>query len=178
MATTTLVRRSFAAGIALLLSLPLGCAPALVQLRPEREPVRSAGFVEPLEVIASLAGGADPLPVRGSRIAYGGLTGATGQFVGAAARSWAERHRAARPGGWQLLVEIIRSDAETGAGGLTVELETRVTLRGTRGQIHLGQGRGYCKVTGAMTGDGSPVVYQCLERMSRDLAGWLEGLNP
>jgi hypothetical protein len=175
---TPRLRRARACGLGLLLALPLGCAPVLVPLHPEREPARPAGFIEPLEVIASVSGGSDPMPVRGGRIAYGGLTGATRQFVAAAARPWAERHLALRPGGWQLLVEIIRSDAETGAGGLTVELETRLTLRGTLGQIHLGQSRGYCKVTGAMTGDGAPVVFQCLERMSRDLAGWLEGLNP
>jgi hypothetical protein len=57
-----------------------------------------------------------------------------------------------------------------------------VTLRGTAGQIHIGQTRGYCKQTDdggdGVSDDGSLVVYRCLERMSRDLAGWLEGLNP
>jgi hypothetical protein len=77
-----------------------------------------------------------------------------------------------------MLVEIIRSDAEVQDGRLTVELEARVTLRGTVGQLHLGQTHGYCKISDALAGDGSPVVYQCLERMSRDLAGWLEGQNP
>jgi hypothetical protein len=172
------VHRSLVAGLGLLLSLPLGCATEVIQLRPEHGSLRSIGSLEPLEVIVSLSGASDPLPVQGRRIAYGGLTAAVGQFMEAASRSWAERHRALRPGGWQMLVEIIRSDAELQAGRLTVELEARVTLRGTVGQIHLGQTHGYCKVSDALAGDGAPVVYQCLERMSRDLAGWLEGQNP
>ena len=161
-----------------LLSLTLGCTPQIIQLRPEWGAPGPIGALEPLEVIVSVAGGSDPLPVQGRRIVYGRLPGAVGQFMEAASRPWAERHRALRPGGWQMLVEIIRSDAELQAGRLTVELEARVTLRGTVGQIHLGQTYGYCKVSDALTGDGSPVVYQCLERMARDLAGWLEGQNP
>jgi len=161
-----------------LLSLTLGCTPQIIQLRPEWGAPRPIGALEPLELIVSVAGGSDPLPVQGRRIVYGRLTGAVGQFMEAASRPWAERHRALRPGGWQMLVEIIRSDAELQAGRLTVELEARVTLRGTVGQIHLGQTHGYCKVSDALAGDGSPVVYQCLERMARDLAGWLEGQNP
>ena len=161
--------------------LVAGCAPRLIQLRPERSgmPPPPGLRGEPMEVIASVAGGSDPMPVAGSRVVYGGLTSATSQFVAAAARPWAERNGARRPGGWQMSVEIVRSDAEAQGERLTVELETRVTLRGTVGQIHLGQTRGYCKVSDAVgSDDGAPVVYRCLERMARDLSGWLEGLNP
>jgi hypothetical protein len=170
--------RTLVAGLGLLLSLPLACAPEVIQLRPERGALRPTGPLEPLEMIVSVAGGSDPLPVQGRRIAYGGLTGAVGRFMQSDSLPWAERHRTLRPGGWQMLVEITRSDAEVQAGRLTVELEARVTLRGTEGQIHLGQTHGYCKVAGALVGDGAPVVYQCLERMARDLTGWLEGQNP
>jgi hypothetical protein len=170
--------RSLVTGLGLLLSLSPGCASEVIQLRPERGAPRPLGPLEPLEVIPSLAGASDPLPVEGRRIAYRGLTAAVGQFMAAASRPWAERHRATRPGGWQMLVELIRSNADERAGRLTIELEARVTLRRTVGQIHLGQTHGYCKVSDALAGDGSPVVYQCLQRMSRDLAGWLEGQNP
>ena len=170
--------RSLAAGLGLLLSLTLACTPEVIQLRPELGAPRPIDPLEPLEVIVSVAAGSDPLPVQGHPIVYSGLTGAVGQFMEAASRPWAERHRALRPGGWQMSFEIIRSDAELEAGRLTVELEARVTLRGTVGQIHLGQTHGYCKVSDAFAGDGSPVVTHCLERMARDLAGWLEGQNP
>jgi hypothetical protein len=156
----------------------VACAPQLIQLRPGSPAPLAVERLAPLEVIASVAGGADPLPVRGGRFAYAGLTDATRRSVEAAARPWAERQRARRPGGWQLLVEVTRSDAELQAGRLSVEIETRVTLRGTIGQVHLAQTHGYCKVADTFGGDGSSVVTTCLERLSRDLAGWLEGQSP
>jgi len=77
-----------------------------------------------------------------------------------------------------MFVEIFRDEGETQSGQLTVEIETRVTMRGSLGQIHLGQTRGYCKVSGvAAEADGARIVFRCLDRMARDLAGWLEGLN-
>jgi hypothetical protein len=162
-------------GLAVVLA---GCAPEFVQLQPDRVAPPPPSAAQPFEVILSVAGGADPLPVRGDLIVYGGVADATRRFVAAAVAPWAARHQQARPGGWQLQVELVRSDAEAGGGLITVEIETRVTLRGTIGQVHLGQTRGYCKVSLAPTGDGSGVVYSCLERMSRDLAGWLEGQSP
>lgn len=127
----------------------------------------------------SLAGGSDPMPVRGSRVVYGGLSGATGLAIAAAVAPWGERHRSDRSGGWQMLVELIRSEVETQSGLMTVEIETRVTVRGSLGQIHLGQTRGYCKVSDVVAeADGARLVFRCLDRMARDLAGWLEGLNP
>lgn len=119
------------------------------------------------------------MPVRGSDVVYGGLSGATGQAIAAATEPWGERHSSERAGGWQMLVEIIRSEAETQSRLMTVEIETRVTMRGSLGQIHLGQTRGYCKVSEvAAESHGARVVFRCLDRMARDLAGWLEGLDP
>jgi hypothetical protein len=140
-------------------------------------PPVSAG--QSLEVITSLDGGCDPMPVHGTRIVYGGLSNVAGRSVAAAATSWAERHHAERNGGWQILLEIVRSDASVHGGRLAVEIETRVTVRGVLRQIHLGQTRGYCKVSDSLADiDGSSVVYRCLDRMARDLAGWLEGISP
>ncbi len=48
-------------------------------------------------------------------------------------------------------VDLIHSQAERHDGLLTVELETRVTLRTKSGRIHLGQTRGYCKTEGALS---------------------------
>ena len=134
---------------------------------------------QPLEIVVSQAGGSDPMPVLGSRVAYGGLSAVTGQAIAAAAAPWVERHRSERDGGWQMLVELIRSEAKAQSGRMTVEIETRVTMRGLLGQIYLGQTRGYCKVSDVLAeAAGAPVVFRCLDRMARDLAGWLEGLNP
>jgi len=173
------LRRRFVARVGLgLVSLLAGCAPELVWLQPDRAAVPPLDAGQALEVIVTVVGGGDPLAVHGGRIEYAGMADAARRFVAAAARPWVERHRGARAGGWQMLLELVRSDADLRAGRLTVELETRVTLRGTVGQVHLGQTRGYCKWSEAPAGDGSVVVYQCLSRMSRDLAGWLEGLEP
>jgi hypothetical protein len=131
-----------------------------------------------LEVVPSNAGAPDPTPVWGSSIVYGGLAAAAGQAIGAAAYPWAARHAAERAGGWQLLVELVRAEADAQDGRLTVEIEARVTLRATVGQVHLGQTRGYCKLTEAFAGDGAPVVHQCLARLARDLSGWLDGITP
>jgi hypothetical protein len=153
-----------------------GCAPSLVPLD-----AAPAGGVSPppfLEVIATNAGGTDPLPVTDTVIRFGGLAIAAGRFASSAAGPWAQLHAAARPGGWQLLLEIVRSNADVADGHLTVEIETRITLRATLGQVHLGQTRGYCKVSEPVSSDGAPVVYQCLARLGRDLAGWLDGISP
>ncbi|HLK92022.1 MAG TPA: hypothetical protein VKZ18_19175 [Polyangia bacterium] len=149
----------------------------MIELEPLR-PVAPGDGAGQIDVVASVAGGADPLPVAGSRLAYEGLTPLTGYLVAEATRPWAERHRASRPGGWQLLVEITRSDAELRAARLTIEVDVRVTLRATVGQTDLAQTQGHCKVTDAFLGDGSPVVTACLERLSRDVAGWLQGRAP
>ncbi len=129
-------------------------------------------------MVTSVAGGADPLPVAGSRLSYEGLAPLTGYLIAEATQPWAERHRAARPGGWQLLVELTRSDAELRSRRLTIEVDIRVTLRATAGQTDLAQTQGHCKVTDAFLGDGAPVVTACLERLSRDVAGWLQGRAP
>jgi hypothetical protein len=170
-------RRSLLA-VALLLSTSLACARRLIELRSGPAATPPVEHLATLEVVASVAGGADPLPLQGGRLAYAGLTDATRRFIEAVARPWAEGHRARRPGGWQLLVELTRAEATLDAGRLTVEIETRVTLRGTIGQVHLGQTHGYCKTADTFTGDGSLVVTACLERLSRDLGGWLAGQSP
>jgi hypothetical protein len=169
-------RRRLSSVAAAAIAAGAGCAPSLVQL--DAGPANAGAPAPFLEVIATNSGADDPLPVTDTVIRFGGLAAAAGRFVSSAARPWAERNAAARPGGWQLLVEIVRSNAEVGDGRLTVEIETRMTLRATLGQAHLGQTRGYCKVSEPLSGDGSHVVYECFTRLGRDLAGWLDGISP
>jgi hypothetical protein len=153
-----------------------GCATHTIPLRAMREP---APVSQALEVVASTAGAPDPLPVSGAHLAYSGVALAAGRLVAAAAAPWAARHVAERPQGWQIRLELVRAEAEAHDGELTVEIDARVTMHATAGEIHLGQTHGYCKETGELAGgDGSSVVYRCLDRLSRDVAGWLEGLNP
>jgi hypothetical protein len=169
----------FWAPLALVLAAGGACA-TVIPLEPALVPVPATAGAPPLEIVVSLAGGPYRVPVQNTFFAYDGLTEATRRYVAAATAPWATRHAHARPGGWEMAVEITRANAWAHVGGrMGVELETRVTLRGIVGRLHLGQTTGYCQVAGALGDDaGVSVVYECLERMGRDLAGWLEGIEP
>jgi hypothetical protein len=157
----------------------LGCATRLVQLEPDRVlPSRVEPAERVLEVISSAAGGADPLPISKTSLALDGVAHAIGEFVAAAVAPWAHRHRKSRPGGWQMNVELTQSQAEAWDGHLTVALETRITLRAKAGSEHLGQTSGYCKVSDRRAQAPARIAYRCMERLSRDIAGWLEGVRP
>ncbi|MGO9287213.1 MAG: hypothetical protein ACLQIJ_00425 [Polyangia bacterium] len=151
-----------------------GCSVQMVELRPLGAPSPGGGD---LEVVPVNAGAADPLPVSGARLAFSQVVPAVGDSISAACAHWAERHRNDRKGGWQMQVDLIRSQADRHDGLLTVELETRVTLRTKSGRMHLGQTRGYCKTEGALDSP-AKVGTQCLERMAQDLSGWLDSVQP
>ena len=122
----------------------------------------------------------DPLPVRGSDIVYGDLESALGLAVSAATAPWADAHRdhpVAQHGGWTVLVEITEADALLEPGGrLVVDLGVRATLRTRSGNAYLGQTQSGCREGGLVSADrGAPVVYRCMTRLGRELAGWLGG---
>jgi hypothetical protein len=150
------------------------CSVQMIELRPVRTPLPGG---TQLEVVSANVGAADPLPVSGARWAFSRVVPAVGDAISAVCSSWAERHRNERKGGWQMQVDLIRSQAERHDGLLTVELETRVTLRTKSGRVYLGQTRGYCKTEGAL-GSAAEVGTRCLERMAQDLSGWLDSIQP
>jgi hypothetical protein len=134
----------------------------------------------PLEVVSRGTAVPDPLPVRGSDIVYGDLESALGIAVSSATVPWADAHRVhpvARQGGWTVLVEVIGADAELETGGrIVVGLDVRVTLRTRNGNTYLGQTQLGCHEGGLRSADeGAPVIYRCMTRIGRDLAGWLGG---
>jgi hypothetical protein len=156
--------------------------------------MRTAGFpvtpflstATPLEVVSRSTAVPDPLPVRGSDIVYGDVEAALGIAVSTATGAWADSHRehaVALQGGWTVLVEVIGADAELEPGGrVVVGLEVRATLRTRNGNVYLGQTQLGCREGGLVSADrGAPIVYRCMMRVGRDLAGWLGGgvrLNP
>ena len=159
-----------------------GGAPRIVPL------VRVAGLpvtqalpnATPLEVASRSTAVPDPLPVRGSDIVYGDLESALGAAVATAVAPWAEGprdHPVAQHGGWSVLVEVIGADAELERGGrVVVGLDVRATLRTRSGNVYLGQTQLGCREGGLVSADeGAPVVYRCMMRVGRDLAGWLGG---
>jgi hypothetical protein len=137
----------------------------------------------PLEIVSRGTAVPDPLPVRGSRVAYAELEAALGSAVATATAPWSEARRddpATRGGGWTVLVELTGADAQLDEGGrLVVGLDARATLRTRKGNDYLGQTLLACREGGLVfaADRGAPVVYRCVARMGRDLAGWLDGVH-
>jgi|HubBroStandDraft_5_1064220.scaffolds.fasta_scaffold80428_2 hypothetical protein len=159
-----------------------GSTPQMVPLlRTSGAPVVSSpAEATPLEVVSRSTAVPDPLPVRGSDIVYGDLESALGLAVSAATAPWADAHRdhpVARRGGWTVLVELTEADALLEPGGrLVVDLGVRATLRTRSGNAYLGQTQSGCREGGLVSAAmGAPVVYRCMTRLGRELAGWLGG---
>lgn len=133
----------------------------------------------PLEVVTRSTGIRDPLPVDGARVSYGDLETALGHAVSSAAVPWASAHQAQRPEGWQLSVELTHADATWSEGRLIVTLGARATLRTRVGRTYLAQTQANCRQAGVLpAAQGAPIVFACMERMGRDLAGWLGQVEP
>jgi hypothetical protein len=133
----------------------------------------------PLEVVTRSTGVKDPLPVDGSSVTYGDIETTLGHAISSAAVPWADAHRAQRPEGWQLSVEVINADATYHDSRLVVTLGVRATLRTRASRTYLAQGQANCRQGGVVAPErGAPVVFACMERIGRDLAGWLGQVEP
>lgn len=133
----------------------------------------------PLEVVTRGTGVPDPIVVKGSNIVYGDTEAALGLAVSSACVPWANQHRAQRPDGWQLFVELIQADALSTDDRLTISLGVRATLRTRDGNRYLAQTQAHCRQAGLVAPEnGGPVVYACMTRIGRDLSGWLAGVEP
>jgi hypothetical protein len=133
----------------------------------------------PLEVTTRSTAVSDPLPVKRTSIAYSQVETALGHAVSSAAVPWAEAHRAKRPDGWQLQVELIQASVEQLDARLIATFCVRATLRTRVGTVYLAQTHAHCVQAGLVPAkDGAPIVYECMTRIGRDLAGWLGGVEP
>src|SRR5262249_48617656 len=133
----------------------------------------------PLEIVTRSTGVTDPLPVDGSRVSYADVETTLGHAVSTAAVPWADAHKAQRPEGWQLTVELIKAEATYQGGRLVVTLGARATLRTRMGRAYLAQTQANCRQGALVPADqGAPVVFTCMERIGRDLAGWLGQIEP
>ena len=169
-------------GTALILLLVAGCAsPVTVPLLGVAGmPVTLTPRPEvPLEVVTRSTGIRDPLPVEGAGVAYGDVETALGHSIATAAVPWADAHRAQRPEGWQIFVELIDAEASHHEGRLVVTLGVRATLRTRVGRRYLAQTQAQCRQSSVVpASDGANVVYSCMSQLSRDLAGWLGAVEP
>jgi hypothetical protein len=133
----------------------------------------------PLEVVTRSTGIRDPLPVEGTGVTYGDVETSLGHAISTAAVPWAEAHKDRRPEGWQLQVEMTQADATYSGGRLIVTINVRATLRTRVGRAYLAQSQASCRQSGVIPAEqGAPVVFSCMERLGRDLAGWLEQVEP
>jgi hypothetical protein len=133
----------------------------------------------PLEVVTRSTGVPDPMPVAGSSTSYAELETALGIAVSTAAAPWADDHKSARPGGWQLTVDVTRAEASYSAGRLFVTINARATLRGRQSHEYLAQSLVACEQAGLVPeNEGSEVIYSCMSRVGRDIAGWLGSVEP
>ncbi|HEY3816265.1 MAG TPA: hypothetical protein VGL81_03790 [Polyangiaceae bacterium] len=134
----------------------------------------------PLEVVTRSTAVADPLPVRGTDVAYGDVEAALGHAIASATVPWAERHRSRAKGtdGWQLFVEITNAEAEYDDGRVIFAVGVRATLRARAGNIYLAQSQASCRQGALVRSDrGAPVMYRCMMEVGHDLAGWLDGVD-
>jgi len=135
----------------------------------------------PLEVVTHTVSTevADPLPVDGSSVAYSDLEQALGHAVSSACVPWAVEHKTVRPEGWQLQVDIVAANAEHSSGRLTMTLSVRATLRARTNNEYLAQTDVHCLESGLVAPkNGASVIYTCMTRLGRDLAGWLGSIEP
>lgn len=162
----------FAVGSAL-----TACGSNLVPVLPlGGTPLPSSGA---LEVVAHSPGALDPLPVSGSSTVYGDLQTALDQAILGGASAWLARHRDVRPATFNLGVELIHAEAEYSRGRLGVALVVRATLKLRAGNVFLGQTQAVCREAKLVSPSrGAPVVYRCMQRLGRNLGGWLEDASP
>jgi hypothetical protein len=170
-------------GVALaLLPLAAGCVEGttVVPLLSAAGIPATPPITVPLEVVTRSTAVADPLPVRGTDVAYGDVEAALGHAIASATVPWAEKHRklAAGTDGWQLFVEITNTDADYEDGRVIFSVGVRATLRARAGNVYLAQSQASCRQGGLVRSDkGAPVMYRCMMEVGHDLAGWLDWVD-
>ena len=134
----------------------------------------------PLRVVTRSTAVQDPIPVRGSAVAYTDIEGALGHAIASATVPWAEAHRGA-PGskeGWELFVEVTSDGATYDGGRMVFSIGVRATLHQRAGNVYVAQTQASCRQAAVTRPDqGAPTMYRCMMGIGRDLAGWLDGVN-
>lgn len=142
-------------------------------------PITRPNGAVPMEVVTRSTSVRDPLPVTGAGVSYADFEGALGYAVSSATVPWAAKNKDRRPGGWQLFVEVIQAEAEYDGARMIVTIGVRATLRQRVGGEHIGQTETACRDGGIVPADrGGAVLYRCMTRIGRDLAGWLAAADP
>jgi hypothetical protein len=150
--------------------LACSASPKIVRVVPESASTGGTSVTptDPtFEVVTQLAGARDPLPVVGGDAEYADLERS---LANAVVHTVQPRHDSV------LTVELVRADAQYDHGRLSVSLVVRGTLR-TRLGAFVAQTQAVCRDGAIITPDtGARVMWACMARVSKDLAGWLDGL--
>jgi hypothetical protein len=147
-----------------------GCGPTVVAVLPDGAGIgTSAAPSDPsFEVIARSAGVKDPLPVGGAGVSYANLEPALAKAV---LRNVRPRHAST------LTVELISADADYSRSRVAVSIVARATLRAREGNEFIAQTQVICRDSSVVAAEqGAPVVWSCMTRLGRDIAGWLDGV--
>jgi hypothetical protein len=134
----------------------------------------------PLEVVTRSTAVRDPLPLRGTDVAYGDIEAGLGHAISTAAVPWADSHRThgTAKKGWQLFVEVTNVDATYEDRRVVFSVGVRATLRARAGNVYLAQTQASCMQGGiAPPAGGAPIIYRCMMEVGHDLAGWLDGVD-
>jgi hypothetical protein len=119
------------------------------------------------EVITQLASAHDPLPVVGGDVEYADLERSLAEAV---VHAVVPKHDSV------LTVELVRADASYDHGRISVSLVVRGTLRTRLGEF-IAQTQSVCRDGAIVTPEmGTRVMWSCMSRIGKDLAGWLDGL--
>jgi hypothetical protein len=164
-------QRVAAIGIGLALALVACGGRRLVTVEPDGPPHGGFSASDPsFEVVPRLAGASDPLPVAGVDVAFADLARALGHAVLRAVEPY-------RNG--VLTVELVRANADYNSARLSVSLVVRATLRNRVGNDFIATTTQVCH-DGAIVDPeaGAPVLWSCMARIGRELAGWLAGVPP
>lgn len=133
----------------------------------------------PIEVMTRSTAVEDPLPVSGSNVSYADLEAAIGIAISTAVAPWAFDHQNQRPAGWQLALDVTRAEAAYKGGRFFITINARVTLRDRASRDYLAQSLVECRQAGLVPeNEAAPVIYSCMSRMGRDIAGWLGSVQP
>jgi hypothetical protein len=141
---------------------------------------RTDATTVPLEVVTRSTAVRDPLPLRGTGVAYADIEAGLGHAISTAAVPWADSHRnhGTATKGWQLFVEVTNVDATYEDRRVVFSVGVRATLRARAGNVYLAQTQASCMQGGIVPPEqGAPIIYRCMMEVGHDLAGWLDGVD-
>ena len=173
--------RAHLALVSTFVAFTTACAPpTLVQLPIQQASAASPAGEGPL-VVSTRSDVSEPLRLRGSSVAYGGIERALSGAAREAALPWARQHfdsPAVRRAGFSLLVELTAAQAERRGPAVFVSLFLQATLRTQAGNEHLSQSLIYCeKEEVAESSAAVPLFQSCLRDLGREIGRWLGGVQ-